>query len=346
MVPLLLLISVITFAVIQLPPGDYLTTYIAALRESGAELNDAEVENLTAQFGLDKPIYVQYIRWMAGIVLQGDLGWSFQWEKRVNEVIAERLPTTLAISISSLFFVWLLAIPIAVVSATNQYTWFDYLFTLIGFIGLSMPQFLVALVTSWVIYDFTGWAITGLFSLEYVDAPWSWAKLLDLLKNVWLPVIIIGLAGTAGLIRVIRGTLLDELRKQYVITARAKGVSEHNLLFKYPIRIAMNPVFSTLGWLLPSLISGQVIVGIVLNLQTIGPVLLRATLAQDMFLAGAIVLILGVLTVIGTLISDICLAWLDPRIRMGADAYHAAAGRRERNRDPRPGAPAPARAEH
>ena len=319
---------------------------IAALRESGAELDDAEVENLTAQFGLDKPIYVQYIRWMAGIVLQGDLGWSFHWEKRVNEVIAERLPTTLAISISSLFFVWLLAIPIAVVSATNQYTWFDYLFTLIGFIGLSMPQFLVALVTSWVIYDFTGWAITGLFSLEYVDAPWSWAKLLDLLKNVWLPVIIIGLAGTAGLIRVIRGTLLDELRKQYVITARAKGVSERNLLFKYPIRIAMNPVFSTLGWLLPSLISGQVIVGIVLNLQTIGPVLLRATLAQDMFLAGAIVLILGVLTVIGTLISDICLAWLDPRIRMGADAYHAAAGRRERNRDPRPGAPAPARAEH
>ena len=318
MVPLLLLISVLTFAVIQLPPGDYLTTYIAALRESGAELDDAEVANLTAQFGLDKPIHVQYFRWMTGIVLQGDLGWSFQWEKRVNEVIAERLPTTLAISISSLFFVWLLAIPIAVVSATNQYTWFDYLFTLIGFIGLSMPQFLVALVTSWVIYDFTGWAITGLFSLEYVDAPWSWAKLLDLLKNVWLPVIIIGLAGTAGLIRVLRGTLLDELRKQYVVTARAKGVSERHLLFKYPIRIAMNPVFSTIGWLLPSLISGQVIVGIVLNLQTIGPVLLRATLAQDMFLAGAIVLILGTLTVIGTLISDICLAWLDPRIRMGA----------------------------
>lgn len=318
MVPLLLLISVLTFAVIQLPPGDYLTTYIAALRESGAELDDAEVANLTAQFGLDKPIHVQYFRWMTGIVLQGDLGWSFQWEKRVNEVIAERLPTTLAISISSLFFVWLLAIPIAVVSATNQYTWFDYLFTLIGFIGLSMPQFLVALVTSWVIYDFTGWAITGLFSLEYVDAPWSWAKLLDLLKNVWLPVIIIGLAGTAGLIRVLRGTLLDELRKQYVVTARAKGVSERHLLFKYPIRIAMNPVFSTIGWLLPSLISGQVIVGIVLNLQTIGPVLLRATLAQDMFLAGAIVLILGSLTVFGTLISDICLAWLDPRIRMGA----------------------------
>ena len=181
-----------------------------------------------------------------------------------------------------------------------------------------MPQFLVALVASWVIYDFTGWAITGLFSLEYVDAPWSCAKLLNLLKNVWLPVIIIGLAGTAGLIRVLRGTLLDELRKQYVITARAKAVSERNLLFKYPIRIAMNPVFSTLGWLLPSLISGQVIVGIVLNLQTIGPVLLRATLAQDMFLAGAIVLILGTLTVIGTLISDICLVWLDPRIRLGA----------------------------
>ena len=318
MVPLLLLISVLTFAVIQLPPGDYLTTYIAALRESGAELDDAEVANLTAQFGLDRPIHVQYFRWMTGIVLQGDLGWSFQWEKRVNEVIAERLPTTLSISISSLFFVWLLAIPIAVVSATNQYTWFDYLFTLIGFIGLSMPQFLVALVTSWVIYDVTGWAITGLFSLEFVDAPWSWAKLLDLLKNVWLPVIIIGLAGTAGLIRVLRGTLLDELRKQYVITARAKGVSERNLLFKYPIRVAMNPVFSTIGWLLPSLISGQVIVGIVLNLQTIGPVLLRATLAQDMFLAGAIVLILGTLTVIGTLISDICLAWLDPRIRLGA----------------------------
>ncbi len=317
MVPLLFLISLITFVIIQLPPGDYLTTYIAALSSSGVELDEAEVANLVAQFGLDKPFYVQYFKWMGGILTQGNLGWSFQWEKKVNDVIAERLPTTLAISISSLFLVWLLAIPIGVVSATNQYTWFDYLFTFIGFIGLSMPQFLLALVASWLIYDFTGWAITGLFSMEFVNAAWSWAKLLDLLKNVWLPVIIVGLAGTASLIRVLRATLLDELRKQYVITARAKGVAENKLLFKYPIRIAMNPIFSTIGWLLPSLISGQVIVGIVLNLQTIGPVLLRATLAQDMYLAGGIVLILGTLIVFGTLLSDILLAWLDPRIRYG-----------------------------
>ncbi|MGQ9632398.1 MAG: ABC transporter permease [bacterium] len=315
MIPLMFLISVITFVIIQLPPGDYLTTYISYLRGSGVELNEAEVQNLVRQYGLDKPFYVQYFKWMRNIILEGKLGWSFQWNKPVNEVLKERLPATVAISLASLLVVWIVAIPIAIVSATHQYSLFDYFFSFLGFIGLATPSFLLALVLMWVVYDKTGLAITGLFSREFANAPWSWARLRDLLSNVWLPVLIIGTAGTAGLIRVLRATLLDELGKQYVITARAKGVAETRLLFKYPIRIALNPVFSTIGWLLPSLFSGAVIVGIVLNLQTVGPVLLRATLAQDMYLAGSIVLILSVLTVIGTFISDLLLAWLDPRIR-------------------------------
>jgi peptide/nickel transport system permease protein len=315
MVPLLFLISLISFIVIQLPPGDYLTTYISRLRDSGVELNDAEIKSLVSQYGLDRPFYVQYFRWMTSIILRGKLGWSFQWNKSVNEVLSERLPMTVAISLASLIFVWVTAVPIAVFSATRQYSFFDYFFSFLGFVGLATPSFLLALVLMWIVYDKTGLAITGLFSREFASAPWSWGRLIDLMRNVWLPILIVGTAGTAGLIRVLRATLLDELGKHYVITARAKGVSESRLLFKYPIRIAMNPVFSTIGWLLPSLISGAVIVSIVLNLQTVGPVLLRATLAQDMYLAGSIVLILSVLTVIGTFVSDLLLAWLDPRIR-------------------------------
>jgi peptide/nickel transport system permease protein len=208
-----------------------------------------------------------------------------------------------------------MAIPIAIISATRQYSAFDYFFTFLGFIGLAMPTFLLALVVTWIVYSATGIMITGLFSQEFAQAPWSFAKFVNLLQNAWMPIIIVGISGTAGLIRVLRATLLDELRKQYVVTARAKGVAERRLLFKYPIRIAMNPIFSTIGWLLPSLVSGQVIVAIVLNLQTVGPVLLRATLAQDMYLAGSIVLILAFLTVIGTFLSDLLLAWVDPRIR-------------------------------
>lgn len=314
-IPLMFFISIIIFVAIQLPPGDYLTTfYISKLRDSGVVLDEAQIQALIAQFGFDRPLYEQYFRWM-GNILRGNLGWSFQWNAPVNEVIAERLPITVALSLSSLIFVWIVAIPIAVISATRQYSVFDYFFTFIGFIGLATPSFLLALVAVWVMYSTTGHVVSGLFSKEFMDAAWSWARFVDMMSNAWLAIIIVGVAGTAGLIRVLRATLLDELRKQYVVTARAKGLTEGRLLFKYPIRIAMNPIFSTIGWLLPSLVSGQVIVAIVLNLQTVGPILLRATLAQDMYLAGSIVLLLSTLTVVGTFISDLLLAWLDPRIR-------------------------------
>jgi peptide/nickel transport system permease protein len=317
MVPLMILISIITFVIIQLPPGDYLTTYVNNLRTSGIELDEAQIEALTVQFGLDKPLYEQYYRWIHNIVVNRNLGWSFQWNSSVNEVLAGRLPITIALSLSSLIVVWIVAIPIAVISATHQYSVFDYFFTFIGFIGIATPSFLLALVAVWVLYALTGYTVTGLFAKEFLGAAWSWAKFVNMMSNAWLPIVIVAVAGTAGLIRVLRATLLDELRKQYVITARSKGLTENRVLFKYPIRIAMNPIFSTIGWLLPSLVSGQVIVAIVLNLQTVGPVLLRATLAQDMYLTGSIVLILSSLTVIGTFISDLLLAWLDPRIRLG-----------------------------
>ena len=316
MVPLLFLVSIISFMVIQLPPGDYLATYIAQLEAMGRTFDEAEIQNLKRQYGLDRPMYVQYFKWMQ-TVFKGTFGRSFMWEMTVAEVLSTRLPMTIAISFFSLLVVWAFSIPIAILSATRHNSLTDYFFTFIGFIGLASPSFLLALVMGWLLYKVSGTMITGLYSQEYVNEPWSMAKFLNLLSNVWFPILIIGIGGTASLIRTLRATLLDELRKPYVVTARAKGLAETRLLLKYPIRIAMNPVFSTIGWLLPGLISGGVIVGIVLNLQTIGPVLLRATLSQDMYLAGSIVLILSTLTVIGTFISDILLAWLDPRIRYG-----------------------------
>ncbi len=318
MIPMLVLLSIIAFVIIQLPPGDYLTTYINARIAAGEVFNEAEIDRLRAQYGLDQSVYVQYYKWMSNILLRGQFGQSFFWGRPVNALLAERLPLTLAVSFSSLLVVYVLAIPIAIISAIYKYSWFDVLATTFGFVGLATPDFLIALVVSWLFFMLSGRMVTSLFSLPFRDAPWSFAKFLDLLSNAWLPVLIIGLSGTAGLIRTLRATLLDELSKPYVVTARSKGLTETRLLFKYPVRIAMNPVFSTIGWLLPGLINGGVIVGIVLNLQMIGPVLMQATLTQDMYLAGSIVLILGVLTVVGTLISDILLAWLDPRIRYGA----------------------------
>lgn len=313
-VPLLISLSIVAFIIIQLPPGDYLTTYIQALEAGGQIVTEAEVARLQAQYGLDQSIYVQYMKWMSGI-FRGDLGRSFHWQAPVIEVIMDRLPVTLLLSFASLLVVYIIAIPVAIVSAVYQYSLFDYFATLFGFIGLAVPDFLLALVISWLFFLVSGTMVTSLFSLQFRDAPWSFAKFMDLLGNVWLPILIIGMAGTAGLIRTLRATLLDELSRPYVVTARSKGLSETRLLFKYPVRIAMNPIFSTIGWLLPSLINGGVLVGIVLNLQLIGPALMEATLSQDMYLAGSIVLILSVLTVVGTLVSDILLAWLDPRIR-------------------------------
>jgi peptide/nickel transport system permease protein len=313
-VPMLVVLSIISFTVIQLPPGDYLSTYVRRLEAMGRKFDQAEIENLKRQYGLDQPMHIQYLRWMQS-VFKGTFGRSFTWEMTVAEVLSKRLPMTVAISFASLLVVWAFAIPIAIVSATKHNTLVDYFFTFFGFIGLASPSFLLALVLGYLLYLASGTMITGLYSQEFVDAPWSMAKFANLMSNVWFPVIVIGIGGTAGLIRTLRATLLDELHKPYVTTARAKGLSETRLLLKYPIRIAMNPVFSTIGWVLPGLINGGVIVGIVLNLQTIGPVLIRATLSQDMYLAGSIVLILSTLTIIGTFISDILLAWLDPRIR-------------------------------
>jgi peptide/nickel transport system permease protein len=314
MIPMLIALSIISFTIIQLPPGDYLSTYITRLEAMGRRFDQAEIDNLKRQYGLDQPMIVQYLKWMQ-TVFNGTFGRSFIYEMTVAEVLSTRLPMTIILSFSSLVVVWAMAIPIAIISATRHNTLIDYFFTFLGFIGLASPSFLLALVLGYLLYLISGDMITGLYSQEFVDAPWSTAKLANLLSNIWFPIIIIGIGGTAGLIRTLRATLLDELRKPYVTTARAKGLTERGLLLKYPIRIAMNPVFSTIGWVLPGLINGGVIVGIVLNLQTIGPVLNRATLAQDMYLAGSIVLIVSALTVIGTFISDILLAWLDPRIR-------------------------------
>ena len=315
-IPLLLILSVVSFIIIQLPPGDYLSVYLNNLRLSGIQLNEDEVIRLKELYGLDKPLYMQYLIWIKNFI-RGDLGRSFQWNRPVNELLAERVPMTVIISILTTVFVWVVAIPIGIYSALRQYSVFDYTFTFIGYIGLSMPGFLLALILMWFLFTRFGFSMPGLFSPEYATAPWSFAKLLDMLKHIWFPIIIIGMSGTAGLIRTMRGNLLDELRKQYVITARAKGLSERKLIFKYPVRIAINPMISTIGWMFPGIVSGETLVSIVLNIQTVGPIFLRAVMSQDMYLAGSITLILSILTVIGMLVSDILLAWADPRIRYG-----------------------------
>ena len=317
LIPLLIIISIISFIIIELPPGDFLTVLIDELEQEGTTIAEDEIARLTIQYGLDKPLYRRYLIWAKNILIKGNLGRSFQWEKPVTEVIGERIVLTVTISTFTLIFVWAVSVPIGIYSATHQYSISDYIFTFFGFIGLALPGFLLALVIMYLAFAHLDLNVTGLFSAEYEDAAWSLGKIKDLLSRVWVAIIIIGMTGTASLIRVIRGSLLDELRKQYVITARSKGVSERRLLFKYPVRIAINPLISTIGWLLPLIVSGEALVAIVLNLPTVGPVLLRALLSQDMFLAGSMVMILSVLTVIGTVISDVLLAWIDPRIRYG-----------------------------
>ena len=308
-------ISVISFVIIELPPGDYVTSYIAQLMSTGSLVTQEEAENLRAQYGLDQPVYVQYAKWM-WLVLHGDFGVSMEWKRPVTEVIGDRLLLTVLLALTAVIFTWILAIPIGIYSAVRQYSLGDYAFTCIGFIGLAVPNFLLALVIMYLAFAYFGASVGGLFSPEYLDAPWSWARMLDLLQHLWIPAIILSTAGTAQLIRILRANLLDELRKPYVVTARAKGLSELRAILKYPVRVALNPFISTVGYTLPYLVSGSIIVSIVLSLPTVGPLLLKALLAQDMFLAGTIVLLLGVMTVIGTLISDILLIWVDPRIRL------------------------------
>ena len=315
MAVIMVVISVIAFVIIQLPPGDYLTSYIMQLKATGTDVSESEIATLKKQYGLDLPVYQQYFKWIWGM-LHGDFGKSFQYGQRpVSELIAERLPLTVIINIFATVFVYIVAIPIGIYSATHQYSVGDYTFTVVGFMGLAIPNFLFALILMLFFYKYFGLSIGGLFSPQYKMAPWSLDKFVDMLKHLPVPVIVEGTAGTAGLIRVMRGCLLDELKKQYVITARAKGVEERTLLFKYPVRVAINPIISTIGWLLPAIVSGGAIVEIVLSLPTIGPLLLRALLTQDMYLAGSIIMILSFLTVVGTFISDILLVWIDPRIR-------------------------------
>ena len=313
-IPTLILISIVSFTIIQLPPGDFLTSYIAQLSQAGQTVDEATIAALTKRYGLEQPIYVQYFKWVWGM-LRGDFGQSFEWNRPVNTLIWERLALTVAISLCTLIFTWIVAFPIGLYSATHQYSVGDYFVSFLGFIGIAIPQFMLALILMWIAYSYFGQSVGGLFSPEYVEAAWGWAKIMDLLKHLWIPVIIIGMSGTAGLIRTFRANLLDELNKPYVTTARAKGVPERKLLYKYPVRIAMIPFISTVGWSLPGLISGETITSVVLSLPTTGPLLLRALQSQDMYLAGSFVMLLSILTVIGTLISDILLAWIDPRIR-------------------------------
>jgi peptide/nickel transport system permease protein len=308
-------VSVLAFMIIQLPPGDYVTSYIAALEAQGGEVAAEEAANLRAQYGLDDPLYVQYAKWI-GQILRGNMGVSFQYRVPVTQVIGERMVLTIVLALGSVLFVWITAIPIGIYSAVRQYSWQDYLATTIGFIGLAIPDFLLALVLMYFAWDLWGFSIGGLFSPEYVTAEWSLARVADLFKHMIIPIVVLGTSGTAVLIRITRANLLDELRKPYVVTARAKGMSEWQLILKYPVRLALNPIISVTGYILPFLVSGSVIVSVVLNLPTVGPVLLRSLLSQDMFLAGSIILLIGVMTVIGTILSDILLAAVDPRVRL------------------------------
>lgn len=317
MIPTLVVISVLSFLLIQLPPGDYLTSYRATLAQSGQLVDEAALRALENRYGLDRPIYEQYGRWLWGIVSRGDFGYSFEWNRPVRGLIGERLGLTLAVSLSSLLFAWLIALPIGIISAVRQYSAVDHTFTFVGFLGLAIPDFMLALCVMYVSSRYFGGSVGGLFSSEFVGAPWSLAKFADLLAHLWIPMIVIGVGGTAGLIRITRANLLDELRKPYVETARAKGLGSLRLILKYPVRVALNPFVSSLGFVLPVLLSGEAIVSVVLSLPTAGPLLLRALQSQDMYLAGSFVMILATLTVVGVLISDLLLAWLDPRIRYG-----------------------------
>jgi peptide/nickel transport system permease protein len=316
MIPTLFLISIVSFIIIQLPPGDFLTSYVTQLSSMGDNVDESAIQALKDRYGLGQPLYVQYFRWMSNM-LHGDFGHSMEWNKPVLGLLTERLPLTFVLAVSTMLFTWAIAFPIGIYSAVKQYSIGDYIATFLGFIGLAIPDFLLALILMWVFFAYFNQSVGGLFSPDFQEAPWSPAKVWDLSKHLIVPMVILGLGGTASLIRVMRANLLDELHKPYVVTARAKGLSESKLLLKYPVRAALNPFISTAGWYLPALVSGATIVAVVLSLPLTGPLLLRALMSQDMYLAGSFIFVLSALTVVGTLISDILLAWLDPRIRLG-----------------------------
>ncbi|RDJ03943.1 ABC transporter permease [Rhizobium grahamii] len=315
MIPTLIGMSLISFMIIQLPPGDYLTSMIATMSESGQAVDPAQIARLKEIYGFDDPFYIQYLKWMWGIVSRGDFGWSFEWNQPVSGLIWARMGSTLVISLLSLVFVWIVALPIGIYSAVRRHSVGDHVFTFLGFIGLAIPNFILALALMYAAYRFLGQSVGGLNSPEFAEAPWSFAKAIDFLHHLWIPIIIIGASGTAALIRILRANLTDELHKPYVVTARAKGLPEYKVILKYPVRIALNPFVSAIGWILPHLVSGVTIIAIVLNLPTAGPLLFRALVSQDMYLAGSFILLLSALTLVGVLLSDLLLALLDPRIR-------------------------------
>ena len=311
-------VSVISFVIINLPAGDFVTTYIATQLATGNLILEAEAESLREHYGLNDPVYVQYAKWITRI-LRGQLGFSFEFTEPVRIVLERNLLETVLLGAFTVVFIWIVAIPIGIYSAVKQYSPGDYIATFFGFLGLGIPDFLIALVMLWLIWDTTGFLATGLYSAEYRTAPWSLAKAWDLVKHMILPVTILGTAGTASLVRIMRANLLDELKKPYVTTARAKGVSEFQLIMKYPVRYALNPVISLTAYILPFIISGSVILSFVLDLPTIGRDFLKALTAQDIYLSGAVILFSGWLTIIGTFFSDLLLAWVDPRIRLEED---------------------------
>lgn len=315
MIPTVFAISVVVFIIIQLPPGDYLTTLVAALSSQGEQVNQDAIQALRDRYGLGHPWYVQYFYWIRNILLHFDFGDSFEYNRPVTDLIGGRLAATFGISLGSLLLTWSLAFPLGIYSAVRKYTPGDYLLTFMAFLGLAVPEFMIALILLYISFRYFGQSVGGLFSPEYVNAPWSLAKFGDLMAHMWIPIVIVGVASTAGLVRIMRANLMDELNKPYVTTARAKGLSERKLLMKYPVRNALNPFVSTSGSILPGLVSGEAIIGVVLSLPTVGPLLLRSLQSQDMYLAGSLILMTSVLAVIGTLLSDILLAWLDPRIR-------------------------------
>lgn len=315
MLLLMVMLSVVAFVIIQLPPGDFLTSYIVELQQSGQPADEEEIEALRVRYGLDKPMYLRYLKWMWDMVRHGDLGMSFEREQPVAEIVAARLPLTILISLLTTLFAYGVSIPIGIFSAVRQYSVTDYVVTVLGFIGLAIPNFLLALIIMYILYAGFQTDIGGLFSPEYELADWSWARFVDMLKHLPPVVIVVGTGSTAWLVRVMRGVLLDELSKPYVIAARAKGISELRLLVKYPVRVAINPIISTIGWTLPGIVSGATITSIVLGLPTTGPMYLQSLRSQDMYLAGSFTMFLTLLTLIGTFISDILLAWMDPRIR-------------------------------
>lgn len=315
-IPTIFVISILSFVLIQLPPGDFLSSYAATLAAMGEQISGDAIQSLREAYGLDQPLYVQYVKWIWGILSRGDFGLSLEWRQPVSSLIWERMGLTVALTLSTLLFTWLLAIPVGIYSATNQYSFGDYLFTTIGFIGLGVPGFMLALVVMWVAFSWFGADVGGLFSDQYKNAPWTLARVWDFLKHLWIPMLILGMEGAAGLIRTMRANLLDELHKPYVTAARARGLDETVLTYEYPVQVALNPFISTLGWALPGLVNGGTIISVTLSLPTAGPLLLRALQSQDMYLAGAFILVLGTLTIVGTLISDLLLAWIDPRIRL------------------------------